>query len=118
MCIRDRSNTVALSITERYREIGLLRALGAQRAQITGLILIETLLLALAAGLIGVVFGVLFGVAGANALLGGEKLHVVTAIPWASLTALVVGLLVASAIGAVLPARRAATIPPAAALAQ
>lgn len=112
------SNTVALSVTERYREIGLLRALGARRTQITGMVLTETLLLALAAGLIGVVFGVLFGVTGANALLGGEKLHVVTAIPWASLAALVVGLLAASAIGAVLPARRAAAIPPAAALAQ
>lgn len=112
------SNTVALSVTERYREIGLLRALGARRTQITGMVLTETLLLALAAGLIGVVFGVLFGVAGANALLGGEKLHVVTAIPWASLAALVVGLLAASAIGAVLPARRAAAIPPTAALAQ
>lgn len=112
------SNTVALSVTERYREIGLLRALGALRAQITGMILIETLLLALAAGLIGVALGVVFGVAGAGALLGGEKLYVVPTVPWASLTAMVAGLLAAAALGAVLPARRAAAIPPAAALAQ
>ncbi|GAA1184872.1 ABC transporter permease YtrF precursor [Corynebacterium glaucum] len=110
------SNTVALSVTERTREIGLLRALGALRSQITGMILAETLLLASAASLIGMAFGVLFGIAGAHALLGGEQLYVFAAVPWLSLAALLVVLLAAAALAALLPARRAAAIPPVAAL--
>jgi len=110
------SNTVALSVTERTREIGLLRALGALRSQITGMILAETLLLASAASLIGMAFGVLFGIAGAHALLGGEQLYVFAAVPWLSLAALLVGLLAAAALAALVPARRAAAIPPVAAL--
>lgn len=112
------SNTVALSVTERTREIGLLRALGALRRQITGMVLTETLLLATAAGCIGVAFGVLFGIVGADALLGGEQLYVVTAVPWLSLAALLAGLLAAAALAALVPARRAAAIPPVAALAR
>ncbi|AQQ15711.1 ABC transporter permease YtrF precursor [Corynebacterium glaucum] len=110
------SNTVALSVTERTREIGLLRALGALRSQITGMILAETLLLASAASLIGMAFGVLFGIAGAHALLGGEQLYVFAAVPWLSLAVLLVGLLAAAALAALVPARRAAAIPPVAAL--
>lgn len=112
------SNTVALSVTERTREIGLLRALGALRRQITGMVLTETLLLATSAGFIGVAFGVLFGIAGAHALLGGEQLYVVTAVPWLSLAALLAGLLAAATLAALVPARRAAAIPPVAALAR
>lgn len=112
------SNAIALSVAERTREIGLLRALGARRSQITGMVLTETLLLATAAGLIGIVFGVLFGLAGAHALLGGEQLYVVTAIPWCALAAMMAGLLAATAIASLVPARRAAAIPPVAALAQ
>lgn len=112
------SNTVALSVTERTREIGLLRALGALRRQITGMVLTETLLLATAAGFIGVAFGMLFGIAGAHALLGGEQLYVVTAVPWLSLAALLAGLLAAATLAALVPARRAAVIPPVAALAR
>ncbi len=111
------SNTVALSVTERAREIGVLRALGALRTHITWMILLETLLISAAAGIVGVASGVLFGVAGAYALMVNEQLYVVTAIPWVYLAALMVSVLAAAALGSVLPARRAAAIPPAAALA-
>ena len=51
-------NTLAISVIERKREIGMLRALGATRTQIGRMVTIEALLLAL----VGTIFGVLAGV--------------------------------------------------------
>lgn len=110
------SNAVALSVTERTREFGLLRALGALRRQVVEMILTETLLLAGAAGVVGVGFGIVFGVSASHALLGGEQLHVVIDIPWLTLAMVLAGLMVACVLAALLPARRAAHIPPVAAL--
>lgn len=110
------SNAIALSVTERTREIGLLRALGALRRQVAEMILTETLLLAGSAGIVGVGFGVVFGISASHALLGGEQLHVVVDIPWLTLAMLLAGLLGACILATLLPARRAALIPPIAAL--
>lgn len=110
------SNTIAVSVAERTREIGVLRAIGARRAQVIRMILAETLLLAISAGLIGMVFGLVFGLGGVNALLGGEHLHVITQIPWFNLILLFAGLLLAAVLASVVPARRAASIPPVAAM--
>lgn len=110
------SNTIAVSVAERTREIGVLRAIGALRAQVTRMILAETLLLAVSAGIIGMVFGVIVGISGANALLGGEHLRVITDIPWLYLVLLFAGLVAAAALASVVPTRRAAWIPPVAAM--
>lgn len=55
-------NTLALSVFERTREIGLLRAIGATRRQIRRTILIESVLIAILGSVLGLVLGVLYGV--------------------------------------------------------
>ncbi len=52
-------NSLALSVAERTREIGTLRALGAQKAKVASLIGYETLILVTGAGIVGVVLGAL-----------------------------------------------------------
>lgn len=54
-------NTVFMSVFERTREIGTLRALGWRRRQVLGLILQESLLLSLVSGVVGIIGGVLLG---------------------------------------------------------
>lgn len=51
-------NTMLMSVLERTREIGVLRALGWRRRQVLGLILQESLLLGLVGGLAGIALGV------------------------------------------------------------
>lgn len=50
-------NIMLASVTERTREIGVRRAIGAKRSQIVGQFLIETVVLSIAGGLIGIAFG-------------------------------------------------------------
>ncbi|WP_020106273.1 ABC transporter permease [Nocardia sp. 348MFTsu5.1] len=54
-------NTLALSVIERKREIGMLRAIGMARAQVRRTIYIESLLIAIFGAVLGVVLGVAFG---------------------------------------------------------
>ncbi len=51
-------NTMVMSVLERTREIGVLRALGWRRRRVVGLILGESLVLALAGGILGLALGV------------------------------------------------------------
>jgi putative ABC transport system permease protein len=51
------ANTVMMSVYERIREFGLMRALGARRDFIFGLVLLEALLLGVVGGLLGLVLG-------------------------------------------------------------
>lgn len=54
-------NTLALSVFERTREIGLLRAVGTTRPQIRRMILVESVLIAVLGCVLGIVLGVLYG---------------------------------------------------------
>jgi ABC-type antimicrobial peptide transport system permease subunit len=60
-------NTVFMSVFERTREIGSLRALGWRRRRVLGLILRESLLLSLVSGVVGIIGGVLLGQVGSLA---------------------------------------------------
>jgi putative ABC transport system permease protein len=60
-------NTVFMSVFERTREIGSLRALGWRKRRVLGLILRESLLLSLVSGVVGIIGGVLLGQVGSLA---------------------------------------------------
>ena len=99
------SNTMALSVFERTREIGLLRAVGMGKWQIRGAILLEGSIVAVFGGLIGVVTGLVTG--SITALSLPDSIISSAAVPW---PAMVVYLVVAAAAGllaALVPARRA-----------
>src|SRR5690606_29355019 len=99
-------NTLSLSVIERTRENALMRALGLTRAQLRGMLASEALLTAFTAALIGVVLGVGYGFAGAQAVLGpfGE---VQFQVPWGALGVILIAALAAGLIASVMPARRA-----------
>lgn len=109
------ANTTALSMSERVREVGLLRAVGTTRDGVRRLIRIEALLLAI----VGAVLGIAIGVAGSWSLVettGGSDISSVT-IPWISLT-IIASLAIAAAVAAAaVPAWRAARMPMLAAIA-
>lgn len=111
-------NTLGLSVLERARETALMRALGVRRGQLRSMVAVEALLLAAVGAVVGVVLGGLYGVAGAMAAVGETDRGAVIAIPWAQVGQVVGLALVAGLVASVLPARRAAAIAPAAALAQ
>ncbi len=103
-------NIMLVSVTERTREIGIRKAMGARRGDILLQFLIESVALALLGGAIGVVFGIVFakGVTLAIGMPSTIKLWAVMA-----------GVLVAASVGiffGVYPARRAAMLDPIAAL--
>ncbi len=106
-------NVMLVAVTQRRAEIGLLKALGAPRRRIVGLILAEAALLALAGAVAGVAAGI-----GAGAAVRAIWPVLPVTPPWWAVAAAVT-LAVASALGfAVLPARRAARLDPVAALAK
>jgi putative ABC transport system permease protein len=67
-------NTMLMSVMERTREIGVLRALGWRRRRVLSLIMEESVILGLIGGVIGIGFGYLLGVLLANIPIYGEML--------------------------------------------
>ncbi len=103
-------NIMLVSVTERTREVGIRKAMGAKRADILLQFLIEAVTLALFGGLLGVLLGI--GIAKGVTLAVGLPSVI-------ELWAVVAGLLVATSVGVffgVYPARKAATLDPIAAL--
>jgi len=98
-------NTLALSVFERTREIGLLRAVGLTRGQLSRTITIEAVATALFGAVLGTLMGLGLGVALQRGLRsqGLETL----AIPWGTIIAVLVVAAVAGVVAAVLPAIRA-----------
>jgi putative ABC transport system permease protein len=99
-------NTLMLSVFERTREIGLLRAVGMRRGQVKAMIRSEAVIIALLGAVIGVVMGTAVGLALASALRNNGV--TVVAVPLPSLIAFVVVSAILGLIAATWPARRAA----------
>ena len=113
-------NTLSLSVMQRTRELGLLRALGFDRRQLRGMIVAESAALTLAATLTGVVLGFGYGWAGAQSLLGsaqGTPALVAPGIPWTLFGGLLLAAGLLTIIASIAPARRAMRVSPVVALA-
>jgi putative ABC transport system permease protein len=102
-------NTLAMSVIERTREIGVLRALGASRWQVRSTMLDESLMITIAGSLVGVAAGTLISVMwlrGLDDVLPGMSFH----FPGPVALAVAVAAVVLGVIAAILPARRAARL--------
>jgi putative ABC transport system permease protein len=101
-------NTLVLSIFERTRELGMLRAIGTSRRQIRQMVRYESIIIALIGGVFGIVLGIVAAVVIADTELSGGGF--VFAIPVGTLIILFILAGVAGVIAAAWPARRAARI--------
>ncbi|MEP6478754.1 MAG: FtsX-like permease family protein [Rhodoglobus sp.] len=113
-------NNLSLSVLQRTRELGLLRALGFTARQVRSMILVESAQLTLAAALVGLVLGIVYGWAGAQSLLGGINGIpglVLPAVPLALLAVIVAAAAALTLVASVAPSRRATRVAPVAALA-
>lgn len=102
-------NTLLLSIFERTRELGLLRAVGLNRRGVMRMVGTESVVMAVFGCLLGIIVGVGVGAALSAALIDRDFLTVV-AIPWVSLVVFVVIAMVAGVLAALWPAWRAARL--------
>lgn len=105
-------NTLMLSVFERTREIGMLRAIGTSRRQIRRMVRHESVITALMGSLVGVPLGIVFG-----ALLAARVDSVAFTIPVGSVITFVVAAWLVGLLAAIFPARRAARLAPLEALA-
>ena len=102
------TNTLALSVYERRREVGLLRAVGATRPQIRRMIRWEAAIIAVFGTVIGVIVGSAFGWALIRTLEDEGFTEIV--VPLAQIAAFILIAALAGLMAAVLPARRAARL--------
>ena len=98
-------NTLTLSIFERRREIGMVRALGMTEQQVGGMIRIEALLIAMLGTVVGVVCGLLVG----WAVVGGLG-DVALNVEWGRIGLVVLAGVLVGLVASLLPARRASRV--------
>ena len=111
-------NNLSLSVLQRTRELGLLRALGFSVRQLRQMILSESAQLTLTAVLLGILLGTVYGWAGAQSMLGFVAGGlVVPAVPWVILAVVVGAGAVITALASWAPTRRATRVSPITALA-
>ena len=104
------TNTLALSILERTRELGLLRAIGMSRRQLRRTVRYEAAIIAVFGALMGLVLGVVFSAALTVAVAADNPGLVTYHLPVVQLVAITVIAAVAGVVAAWLPARRAARL--------
>ena len=109
-------NTMYTSVTERTREIGVMKAIGATKNQIMVIFLIESGIIGLIGGLLGLIFGLLMANIGA---IGATEFAQLPISPYISPTLVLGSLGFALLLGmfsGVLPAKKASELEPAEAL--
>lgn len=103
-------NTLGLSVVERRREIGMLRAVGMQRRQVRTAIYVESVLISVYGAVLGLVVGLVFGYLFARSL--AEDGLDITVIPWGQALAFLVVAAVVGVLAALWPGHRAARTRP------
>jgi putative ABC transport system permease protein len=103
------ANTLALSVYERTRELGLLRAVGMTRSQLRSTLRWEAVLIALQGTLLGLIVAIFFGWALLRALAGTTG-TLVLSLPYRTLAAVVVFAALLGVVAAVMPGRRASKL--------
>jgi ABC-type antimicrobial peptide transport system permease subunit len=95
-------NTLILTVFERTRELGMLRAVGMTRRQVRAMIRWESVVTALIGAALGIPVGI-----GLGALVGAAISYPKFTIPWITVVVFVVAAVIAGLIAAIFPARRA-----------
>lgn len=119
-------NLLTIGVVQRRRELGLLRSLGLSNGQVRRMILFEAAHITVAALVLGLVLGVVYGWAGAQSLLGsvpvvpGESVStfVPPALPIVPLAVVIGATAVLTLVAAVVPTRLATRVAPVEALAE
>lgn len=109
-------NTLALSVVERRREIGMLRAIGMQRAQIRRTIYLESVLIAVFGAVVGVALGLFFGWGFIRTLRDQGLGNFV--VPWSQVVLMLAASGLVGVLAALWPAQRAARTSPLAAISE
>lgn len=102
-------NALVLSIYERTREIGMLRAIGTTRRQMRAIVRYESIITAVIGGVLGIIIGVVFAWI---LTLGLEDQGIEFSLPVGTLVIFLIAAILAGVLAAVLPARRAARLKP------
>jgi putative ABC transport system permease protein len=102
------ANTMALSVIERTRELGLLRAVGMSRQQVRRMVRWESIIVASFGAALGIALGLLFGVALAQAM--PDNVVSTTAVPFPVIAQIGLLAVLFGLLAALLPARRAARL--------
>ena len=102
-------NTLVLSVYERTREIGMLRAIGMTRRQVRRMIRQESVITALIGAALGLPLGIFLAALVNRAL---SQFDVRFSIPWVQLIVLTIVAIVIGILAAIMPARRAAKLNP------
>ncbi|HOJ34101.1 MAG TPA: FtsX-like permease family protein [Candidatus Hydrogenedentes bacterium] len=114
VCFVGITNAMLMSVTERYREIGTMKCLGALDWFVIKLFLIEALFQGLIGSILGAILGALASIFVSFVEHGGT---VFALLPWGQIFSGILGAIlvggVIAVLGAVYPARRAGKMPPA-----
>ncbi|GAA2685153.1 ABC transporter permease [Streptomyces lunalinharesii] len=102
-------NTLAMSVFERSQEIGMLRAIGLDRRGIKRMVRLESLVISLFGGVLGIGLGVFFGWA-AGELIGGSLPTYELVMPWGRMAVFLAMAALVGVLAALWPARRAAKL--------
>ena len=104
-------NTLLISVLQRTREIGLLRAVGMTRGQVSRSVMLEALFIGLIGGVIGIITGLLGGWFPLRYFtLGITGYLTPIAVPWKQIAIAVVVAAVIGVLASLLPARRATAV--------
>ncbi|WP_435604668.1 ABC transporter permease [Streptomyces sp. bgisy130] len=102
-------NTLAMSVFERTREIGMLRAIGLDRVGIKHMVRLESVVISLFGAVLGIGTGIFLAWAGGSLMASSMKTYEM-ALPWGSLGIFLVLALAIGVLAAIWPARRAARL--------